>query len=494
MPLDPAARIAKLEAELAARDAELTARDARLAARDARLAEVEAIVAKQAAQIELLLEKLGKNSSNSDLPPSSDGPGAAGRGEHRRKKPKSARNRGGQKGHRGAHRGLIAADEVQEVVDLFPACCTGCAAALATVPHGEPERYQLVDVVLGGRHVKEWRLHECECDRCGALTRAPYDPAVIPSSPFGPRLRAVVAMLTGAYHISRRQTSRVLLELLAIDISVGSVSNIEAQASAALVVAAHESERAVEAAQVKHADATTWLLAGATRSLWTLACTTATVYRIFTDGRRDTVRPMFGASVGILISDRAAVFDFWAMSLRQVCWAHLLRRFIAFSQRDGPAGVLGRELLDCASLVFEYWHAFRDGTLDRAELASWMRPVKQHVESVLARAMTAGILRLSGSCANILAHREALWTFVAHDGVEPTNNHAESALRPFVLWRKRSFGCQSERGLRFAERMMTVVHTARKQGKDVLDFLVRTITAHGAGMTMPALIGDATPA
>ena len=100
---------------------------------------------------------------------------------------------------------------------------------------------------------------------------------------------------------------------------------------------------------------------------------------------------------------------------------------MSFSERDGPAGTLGRELLDCAALVFEYWHGFKDGQLTRDELAIWMRPLQLRLEAVLERAAAADIARLSGSCADILAHREALWTFVSHEGVEPTNNHAYAA-------------------------------------------------------------------
>ena len=164
---------------------------------------------------------------------------------------------------------------------------------------------------------------------------------------------------------------------------------------------------------------------------------------------------------------------------------------MAFSERDGPAGTIGRELLDCAALVFEYWHRFKDGGLTREELENWMRPVRERFEAVLARAVANDIERVAGSCADILAHAEALWTFVTHEGVEPTNNHAERELRAFVLWRKRSFGSQSERGERFAERLMTVAHTARKQGKDVLDFIVRSVTAHIHGATPPSLIAGA---
>jgi transposase len=164
-----------------------------------------------------------------------------------------------------------------------------------------------------------------------------------------------------------------------------------------------------------------------------------------------------------------------------VCHAHLLRKYVAFSERDGPAGDIGRELLTLTSLLFSYWHAFKSGELSRQELRHRMRPIARDVERVLERGAAADIDRLSGSCADILAHRDALWTFVEHDGVDPTNNHGELELRDFVLWRKRSFGSQSERGERFAERVMTAVRTTRKQGKDVLDFLIRTVTSHVRG-------------
>jgi transposase len=115
--------------------------------------------------------------------------------------------------------------------------------------------------------------------------------------------------------------------------------------------------------------------------------------------------------------------------------------------------------------------------------------VQRDFERLLERGEKANIERLSGSCADMLAHRDALWTFVTHEGVEPTNNHAELELRDFVMWRKRSFGSQSERGERFAERMMTAVRTARKQSKNVLDFMVSSITASLAGTTAPRLLG-----
>lgn len=461
--------------------------EGRVAKLEALVAELRKIIEQQAAKIEELTEKLERNSGNSHHPPSSDGPGAAARGKRRSKKSKSKRKRGGQKGHRGAHRALVPPERADEIIDLFPCVCEGCAAALPRTPDPDAHRYQLFEWLVGRGFVKEWRRHEVACPRCGHRTRAAYDSKVIPSSPFGPRLVAHVAMLTGAYHLSRRATQRLLREMFGIEISVGAISQIEARASAALKSAYGEARDDAQHAPVKHADATTWLRAGITMSLWTLATTMTTVYRIFDDGCRDTIRPLFGKLVGILVSDRASVFGFWDMALRQVCWAHLLRKFVAFAQRDGPAGELGRELLTYATLVFDYWRGLQDGTLSRGEFVAWMQPVQRQFEAVLERVAAAEIPRMSGSCRDMLAHRDALWTFVTREGVEPTNNHAERELRPGVLWRKRSFGSQSERGLRFVERVMTVVHTARKRGIDVLDFIVRSVTAHLDGAPVPSL-------
>ncbi len=490
-------REAALESALAGRDAkiaELAASNAELAASNAELvaskAELTAKLSALTKQVEVLTELLNRNSKNSHLPPSSDGPGSGSReAKAARNKRKAERKRGGQKGHRGSHRELLPADRVDIFVDLFPQVCLGCARSLPSILDAAACRYQQLDLRDHRPHLIEWRRHEVQCTHCGTSTRAAYDSTKIPSSAFGPCLTATVALLTGAYHLSRRKTQRLLSELFGITVSLGAISAMEQRASVALASAHDEALREVQYAGVKHSDATTWTRAGKLMSLWTMASAAATVYRIFVDGCRETILPMFGPRLGVLVSDRATVFGFWTMALRQVCHAHLLRKYVAFCERDGPAGSIGRELLELTSLLFEYWHGFKEGQLTRQELKFWMRPVQRDVERTLERGAAADIERLSGSCADILAHRKALWTFVEHDDVEPTNNHAELELRDFVLWRKRSFGSQSERGERFAERVMTAVRTARKQGKDVLDFLVCTVTAHVRGALLPRLLG-----
>ncbi len=134
-------------------------------------------------------------------------------------------------------------------------------------------RHQQLDLRDHRRHVKEWKRHEVECERCGAWTRAPYDPKTIPSVAFGPCLTAVVALLTGAYHLSRRKTRSLLHELFGISVSLGAIRGMEKRASEALKSAHAEALHEVQYAQMKHSNATTWRRSGKLMSLWVLATT-----------------------------------------------------------------------------------------------------------------------------------------------------------------------------------------------------------------------------
>ena len=480
--MDAQRRIAELEAE---RDAERS-HSQRLEQQIGDLLEQVAALTRRVAE---LTERLGQNSRNSHLPPSSDPPGTAGKGSGQR--PKSARPRGGQRGHRGSRREFVAADKVDDVVNLYPAECENCWAALPEQPDPGAKRYQWIEVPPLRPYIKETRRHAATCPCCGHKTRAAYSEQEIPASPFGPRLMGIIGLLTGVYHVSRRRAAKLLSDLVGVPISLGAVSAVEARVSEAVKPAVAEAWRRVEGAPVKHTDGTTWLKVGTVLALWTIASTAATVFKIVADGSRATLAPLYGALRGILVSDRATALSFWAMERRQICWAHLLRKFVSFSERAGPSAELGRQLLDYTGLLFDYWHDYKAGKLDRATFRAWMSPVRAQVEALLERAVASGTDRLAGSCANILEHRAALWTFVEVDGVEPTNNHAERELRAFVLWRKRCFGTQSERGNRFAERLMTVAHTARKQRKDVLAFLTACCQAQLDGTRAPSLFAVA---
>jgi transposase len=480
----------------AAKDAVIAAGEARIQGLEQRVATLTEQGTVLLKQVKQLTEHANQNSRNSNRPPSTDAPGTDGpssgkAGQENAGRSGKGRQRGGQPGHRGHSRPLAPKAHVDEVVDLFPPQCENCWGSLPETQDPAAKRYQHTELPPIEPYIKEFRRHTVECPDCGDKTCAAYDPNKIPASPFGPRLMSVIALLTGVYHLSRRQTVNLLSDVLGIDLSLGAVSGVEARVSEAVGPAVGEAWKQVKDAPVKHTDGTGWLTSGVVLGVWTIATTMATVFKIVASGTKDLLKPLFGELKGILVSDRAGALTFWAMERRQICWAHLFRKFVSFSERDGPAGQIGRELLDYTGILFEYWHNFRDGKLTRDQLRAWMHPVRAQVEALLEKAVAANIGGLSGSCADILEHRAALWTFLDHEGVEPTNNHAEQELRAFVLWRKRCFGTQSERGNLFAERLMTVAHTARKQGQSVLEFLTQACQAMHEGTPSPSLFSPA---
>jgi transposase len=470
-------RIAELELRVAAQAAEL-------AAKDVEIADLKRKVEELTQMVVMLKERLDRNSGNSGKPPSSDSPEQ--RAERRGKG--TGGKRGGQPGHPGSKRELVPPEQVSEFKPLFPSECENCFSPLPQTS-AAVQRHQTLDLPVLKAHIIEWLRHCVACPSCRHKTWASIEP--IPVTPFGPRVEAVIGLVTGVYHLSRREAVSLMSDILGIDISLGAVSAVEERVSEATKLPVAEVWTKTDEAAVKHTDGTSWYQAGVLCSLWTIATSAVTVFKILTDGKSVTLAPLFGRKLGILVSDRATALNFWAMARRQVCWAHLLRKAISFSERDGPAGALGHELLEYISIIFTHWDGVKTGKMSREEFRELMVPVRKHVELLLERGRAAKLKLISGSCEDMLEHRAALWTFVDNEGVEPTNNHAERELRAFVLWRKRSFGTQSERGNLFAERLMTVAHTARKQNKNVLEFLTACCVAARADATPPSLFATA---
>ena len=470
-------RLHVLEGVVSERDAQIAERDAQIAERDARIAALEAEVAD-------LREQLGQDSSNSGRPPSSDSPAARQKRRTRRKK--GSRKRGGQKGHKGHHRELVPPDKVDDFVDVYPTRCQSCGKDLPQQPHSEPERHQVVEVPPVRPKITEYRTYKTDCPCCGATNTAGL-PAGVSYSPFGPRLVALVGLLTVAYRLSKRATARLLKDLLGIEMSVGALSANEQRLGAALSLPVEQAEEHVRRQPVKYSDATSWRQGDKRKQLWTIACALVSVFKVTADGTMETAKRLLG-STGTLISDRAGAFLFWVMKRRQVCWAHLLRTFTAFVDRGGSSAEVGTGLLEQAHKMFEWWHRVRDGTLSRVEFQAKLDPLKKAVRSLLTKGNSADHKKTCGSCGNILKYFDALWTFAQIEGVEPTNNHAEQQLRHLVIWRRTSFATQSDRGSRFIERMMTTIATLRKQRRDVWEYLTASYGAYLKREPPPSLL------
>jgi transposase len=451
------------------------------------IAEQACLIANQARQIELLNqriatleEKLRINSRNSSTPPSSD--------PHRAKAPapRSGKKRGAQPGHPGKARALLPPDQVTEAHDCRPGPCPACGGAVKIT--GLAARHQMIDLPPVAPVVTEYRLFAGRCRACGQACEAALPPGVS-RRVTGPRLLAAIGALTGAYHLSKRQTQGVLTDLFGIDLSVGAISESEAEIGDALAGIAAEAHAHVQAAAVVHADETGHKQCGARHWLWLVATCCVAVFLAAATRSEQAARAALGERfAGILVSDRYGAYAWIEAQRRQLCWAHLLRDFTKIAERGGASARIGDELVALTQRMFACWHRVRDGTMSRQAFGFEMPFLRHRIETLLQEGATCRHPQTAGTCRHILGLRAALWTFIDTPGVEPTNNHAERNLRRFVIWRKISFGTQSVRGSRYVERIMTVAGSCKLQGRNVLDFLTQAIQAHWGHGIAPSLV------
>ena len=437
-----------------------------------------------------LQERLNRNSSNSSIPPSAnplDAPKPV-------VKNPSGRKPGGQRGHPGHHRHRIPPERVKNIVPYVPTICAECQNPLPAEPgpkDPEPTWHQVAEIPELAAEITEHQGHARTCPCCGHLNRAEIPPE-IRAHVLGPRLAAVMSYLSGRHHLSRRGVEEVVETVFEVPISLGSVSTLEAETSAALDSSYQEAQAAVRNAPVKNADETGWSEKGQKRWLWSAATATVAFFVIHLRRNFDGLKALLGETItGVVCSDRWSVYSKLPLELRQICWAHLKRDFQKLVDRGGPAEAIGRTGLEVVECLFADWWAFRRGELDRAGLQARLEPIARELQSVLERGCSCADPKAATFCTNLLALYPALWLFTTLEGVEPTNNHAERILRLGVLWRKNAFGCHSAEGCRFVERMLTVVQTLRLQKRPVLDFLYRAIVAHRSGLPSPQLLGHA---
>ena len=407
---------------------------------EARIVTFEAMVHTLQEQVRTLQEQLNQTSRNSSRPPSSDPPQSP-----RPRRPRGQRRRGGQPGHPGNTRHLVPVEEVDEVVVLKPEQCQGCHAPLAG-EDASPFRHQVIEIPPIKPVITEYQWHQLVCSACGATTRAPW-PAGVPSGTYGPRVHATVALCTGSYRLSKRTTGQVLDNLFGVPMSVGTISQSEKATTEVVAEPVEEARTYVHAQRVAHLDETSWRQGDQRAWLWVAVTSLVTVFLIRMSRGGQVARELLGEHFsGILVTDRYSAYNWYPVRWRQVCWAHLLRDFEAIRGRGGASEETGEALLAKAHQMFRWWHRVCEGTLQRSTFRAYMRPLSREVEHLLEAGSRCGVSATEGMCHEILKRREALWTFVQVEGVEPTNNAAERAIRPGVQRRKISFGTQSEEG------------------------------------------------
>jgi transposase len=436
-------------------------------------------------QVAELQARLNQHSANSSKPPSSDPPNAPPRPA----RPPRGRARGAQPGHVGQHRPLLPPEQVDEIVSHHPLFCPTCQADLPTcLPDAAPIlRQQVWEIPELRPCVSEHQYHSVCCPQCQTLVRAERG-ADVPPGAFGARAAALVGLLRGSYHLSHQEVGTLLFDLFGLPISDGSVVALQTSVSAALASPYETVRMAVQAAAVANVDETGWKEAGKRRWLWVVVSATVTLFHVATGRGASVVRQLLGTQyAGIVGSDRLKTYRCVDVDRRQLCWAHLIRNLLALAERKGTLGGWACDLLALVDLMFGIWHQFRAGSIDRETLQEGLVPIQVYMRAILECGQRR-YDQAQGLSEELLTLWPALWTFASVEGVEPTNNAAERALRPAVLWRKKSFGAQSEAGNTFVERILTVRATCTQQGYHLLTFLTEAVQAHWAGQPAPTLV------
>lgn len=219
----------------------------------------------------------------------------------------------------------------------------------------------------------------------------------------------------------------------------------------------------------------------------------APLFVVFRIGPRnsETVKEMLGEAFGgVLCCDPLSAYTKAHKGRFQFCWAHLIRNFmgIAATCLKEDAKDFSRWMLAETKRLFEIWHKFRGGDINRSELIKLSIPIRARMISCLKKYSASETAKVRTFAKRLLDCQDGLFTFLYHEGIEPTNNSAERGVRPALMWRKIWQGNKTEKGARITERLPTTTQTCRMQGIDPIDFLAEAILAHRKGLPAPSLL------
>lgn len=411
-------------------------------------------------RIEQLEVKTKQNSQNSNKPPSSDSPFKKPKNKGKKRK----RKRGGQKGHKGYRQQMLKSTDTQMIIPAL--CdCGRCDFAAGTIdPYYTHQHIELPEIQMNVTH---FILHKARCNGCGKTVRADVPKEY--QSGYGPRFSAMVAELSGSHGASRQTVQDFCQSVLGIPISVGGIQRIIDRSSEALEPVYYKIGKQARQSAVNHIDETSWFQSGKLKWLWTMVNHAVAFFMVHPNRSKKAFEQLIDDWKGILVSDNYGVYVNWIHS-RQSCLAHYIRKAKALAERkDESVSSFGKSIRKELQLLCRWakappsdkqWEAF----YSRLMLLLFLYEGADDGAGQLAR--------------SLLSEMDSLWIFLEENGVEPTNNRAERALRFGVLWRKRSNGTQSDKGNRWVERILSVKQTCRIKAQPMFPILVDAIGAY----------------
>jgi hypothetical protein len=484
----------RLREQLAEQERAIAERDEKIADAEKQIADAEKKISDLERQLALRLQ----NSTTSSKPPSSDG--MAGSQRQRGRKKKSKRKPGGQPGHVGRNRALVPIERVDTVVQLYPDQCNGCGRRLSKTGkgvevEGEPRRHQVTEIPEIRAQITEYQCHKVMCPDCEKVTAASLPEEV--EDGFGPQLTAWIVYMTVVCRMPRRMVQRFLEEALHIDISLGSTQKAWEQASAAVEAPCEQLREDLKNQPVVNGDETGHRTNAEKRWLWVMVARTYVVYMIAASRKAEVLVALLGKVFsGIIGSDRCPSYAKYHQGKLQYCWAHFKRNILGALElaKTTEAERFCRDALALHARLFRLWHRFRGNAeargapISREQLRIQSIPIEKKFFALAERHLDSRDCEVRNLARALFVNFQHFFTFIEHEGVEPTNNSAERALRHAVIWRKIMFGNRSEAGEVAVARLLTVAATCKMQQRDALAYLTTAIRSYRRGEIPPSLL------
>jgi transposase/uncharacterized coiled-coil protein SlyX len=442
-------------------------------------AEQASLIATLKARVAELERRLGKDSSNSSRPPSSDGLGKPPAPRQQRRG--GGRAPGKQPGAPGAYLAQVA--EPDEVVVHRPERCGGCGGDLTLAPVTGVEVRQVFDLPEVRLRVCEHRAERRACG-CGQVTAGVFAEQARSAACYGPGVRALGAYLAVQHHLPVERAAQVLGDALGASCSAGMLAGLPAEGAAGLGGFVDRVREQLAGAAVAHFDETGARVAG--RLHWVHSASTP-LLSLFTVHPKRGVVAMDAAGVlpgfqGVAVHDCWSPYWRYPNASHALCAAHLLRELEAAAELPGQGWAA--ELAEWFTIACAQTAQARDAGAGRLE-ATILAGLTDRYEAILATGRAANPppprppgrrrrpRRPAAACllGRLETHRGEVLRFLADLRVPPTNNLAERDIRMVKLQQKIS-GCW--RTLDGAQAFLTVrsyVATARKHGENPLAVL-----------------------
>ena len=478
------ARVAELEAQNEVMAAQLAARDAQLAAAQAKLAVL-------AEQIEDLRRRLGKDSSTSSKPPSSDNPYKK-RPADRSLRPRSGRNPGKQPGTPSST--LRQSGHPDDTVRCVPQACAACGADLADAAVASMHKRQVFEAASPPPPtVTEYQMVAKLCPACGETTTGTAPAGVTSLAQYGPGVHAKAALAVCAHYLPIARAAGLVASYTGVQVSAGFTASVRGKAAARLGAFMDRVRALLRQAGVLYADETPARAAGELRYVH-IACTEF-LTALHTGGRSaqdiDAGGVLTGYT-GTIVRDGYPGYAHLSDAVHAWCGAHGLRDLAGLYRFDPGGQVWARSMADL--LIWANRQATAARAAGQASLSGGqLAQIRSWYRGAVAKGITDNQDRRSQIAKDGLRlarrfrdHQDMILRFTTDLTVGFTSNEAERGVRPVKVQQRTSGGCwRTLQGLADFAVVQSYLSTAAKWGIDALDALTQLFTS---GPWLPAAI------